>query len=106
MLEMINIYNDGSYLDELSLFGPEKKLDSMSRFDPSVFRPRLRYFSNKLDQKRLRGRTINSIKIYVGEMLAVLLQNSDQNREKVGQADGVDILLKVRFVCFVWSTLH
>jgi len=44
--------------------------------------------------KRLRGRTINSIKIYAGEMLAVLLQNSDANREKVGAAEGVDILLK------------
>ena len=46
--------------------------------------------------KRLRGRTINSIKIYVGEMLSVLLQNSEENRKKVGEAEGVDILLKVR----------
>ena len=45
--------------------------------------------------KRLRGRTINSIKIYVGEMLSVLLQNSEENRKKVGEAEGVDILLKV-----------
>ena len=44
--------------------------------------------------KRLRGRQINSIKIFAGEILSVILQNSDDNRKKVGEADGVDILLK------------
>ena len=44
--------------------------------------------------KRLRGRQINSIKIFAGEILSVILQNSDENRKKVGEADGVDILLK------------
>lgn len=44
--------------------------------------------------KRLRGRQINSIKVFAGEILSVILQNSDDNRKKVGEADGVDILLK------------
>jgi beta-catenin-like protein 1 len=37
---------------------------------------------------------MTSIKIFAGELLSVLLHDSEENRKTVGEADGVDILLK------------
>ena len=37
---------------------------------------------------------MTSVKIFAGELLSVLLQDSEENRKTVGEADGVDILLK------------
>ena len=37
---------------------------------------------------------MTSVKIFSGELLSVLLQDSEENRKIVGEADGVDILLK------------
>lgn len=44
--------------------------------------------------KRVRSRSMTSIKIFAGELLSILLQDSEENRKTVGEADGVDILLK------------
>ena len=44
--------------------------------------------------KRIRSRNMTSVKIFAGELLSVLLQDSEENRKIVGEADGVDILLK------------
>eukprot|EP00039_Didymoeca_costata_P001320 m.51552 g.51552 ORF g.51552 m.51552 type:complete len:557 (-) comp10739_c0_seq2:92-1762(-) len=45
--------------------------------------------------KRLKGKKFDKIKLYVSEILSILVQDSDVLREKLGKLDGIDRLLGV-----------
>lgn len=40
-------------------------------------------------------------KLYASEILSILLQNSDENRNLMSQLDGIDILLRIASVSFM-----
>lgn len=45
--------------------------------------------------KRLKIKvSFNSIRLYCSELLSILLQNHDENRQMLGELDGIDILLQ------------
>ncbi|KAG0226884.1 hypothetical protein BGW41_004061 [Actinomortierella wolfii] len=45
--------------------------------------------------KRLQEKTFDSNRQYCSELLAIFLQSSSENRKKLGELDGVDILLQI-----------
>jgi len=47
-------------------------------------------------------------KLYASEVLAILVQSSEANRTRLGAADGIDVLLRVRTCqsCGATSSTH
>ena len=54
---------------------------------------------------RLRRREFDSNKQYTAELLAILLQSSQKNQQRVADANGIDVLLQVHFVWLSYAVM-
>ncbi|EPQ28348.1 uncharacterized protein PFL1_04175 [Pseudozyma flocculosa PF-1] len=83
--DMQGVYHTLGVLENLVSFRPELSAQLVQKTD---------YLKWTLDRISRKG-PYDQNKGYAGELLAIVMQSNEENREKLGQMDGIDTLLSV-----------